>query len=30
VLVLLDARTYGHTPEGIPPGLVCIETMPER
>jgi hypothetical protein len=26
----LKAKTFGHTPEGIPPSLVCIETGPEQ
>jgi hypothetical protein len=30
VLVLLVAETFGHTPEGIRPGLECIGTMPEQ
>jgi hypothetical protein len=30
VLVLLVAGTFGHTPEGILPGLVGIETMPGK
>jgi hypothetical protein len=25
-----SARTFGHTPEGTPHGLVCIETKPEQ
>jgi hypothetical protein len=30
VLVLLVAGTFGHTPEGILLGLVCIGMMPEQ
>jgi hypothetical protein len=29
-LVLSDARTFGHTLEGTPHGLVCTGTRPER
>jgi hypothetical protein len=28
--VLLDAGTFGHTPEGTPHGLACTETKPEQ
>jgi hypothetical protein len=28
--VLSNAVTFGHTPEGTPHGLVCIETKPEQ
>jgi hypothetical protein len=30
VLVLSDAGTFGHTPEGTLHGLVCTETKPEQ
>jgi hypothetical protein len=29
-LVLSDAKTSGHTPEGIPHGPACIGTEPEQ
>jgi hypothetical protein len=28
--VLLNAGTFGHTPEGTPHGLVCTKTKPEQ
>jgi hypothetical protein len=28
--VLSNAETFGHTPEGTPHGIACIETKPEQ